>query len=455
MTNGFLLLSRWGSFLAFDAKSKALFWTKKILPHAMVRLEIEGTVIQFTTYDDKGNCSYLLPVQSATIQFASREKVIDHYSLVPRGNGLFSIEKNGFCLSASRETALSFRPRSEEDEVFWLYDEVSLAHHLLSGPSWFSSSLRRIVQSREIELIYDFRLKVGEIVYSLSDIQRFGYSRGEVEIYLIYERYKVERLELYRPLIYFVAYGHRDAFSMLSTCIASLERLGKYKGDYLIITDRPREALLSELYFVNQSRILVENVVAVDVIDMVCARFKIGDMQRLRAYQPVLYSDFDVICNSDIDPLLERVFRLDQLCLKTEGAIDLIHYGSVLIEADAHSITRGHGFNSGIIAFRNVETVRPVFQMVINSLYSHLAHGLSREATEAYDQPVSNYVIHKLTPFDTALLDEYVHPWPPLEDSEIKGKGLVHFCGGVGPHHKVDRIRNYYNYLLRQQSVER
>ena len=454
MSNEYLVLSSFATFLAFDEKAQCVVWRDTIRPHLMVKVVLDGTSVHFVTTDERGTTWFLFPGFAEVSRFPSREGVVERCSLVDRGNGLVSIETNGFHLSAADPLRAAFRPPLEEGALLWLYEEGSIVDRVLAR-TWFSTSLGRVVPRYEIGLRPGFRLDLGGIDYALTDMVRFGHIANSREIYLIYDKYKVERLELYRPLIYFSAFGQDESYEMLSLCISSFSKFGRYDGDYLIITDRSRASIVSLLYFVPPSRIHVINHLAVDVIDMVSARFRLAEVARFDAYQPILYSDFDIICNADIAPFLERIFRTADICLRTEGLIELVPYGWPLIEADAHAPRRSAlGFNSGVIGFRNVESVRSIFSMVVNSLHCHLSHGLSRHAFEAYDQPVANYVFNKLRSFNSEVCDDYVHPWPPLDFEDIRGRGLVHFCGGVGSEHKIDRVRGYYHHVLQARAAD-
>lgn len=449
------LLSSYGSFVGFDAAVNKFIVCKDCSDKRIVKLfRRENKAILLIANDD-GSVKYLSPSIPNVCVTDNPDTIADWWDVFEQFDGISYLHFNNRFLSVHSNDQVAIEPWMERDERFWLLYDTDIAARLLSD-SWFSKSLNRVIQKGEIEFSNEFRLRIGEIIYLLDDIKRFGFADGDKTFNLIYDKFKVEQLERYRPLFYTCAFGTPQSFELLKICIASVEEFGGHNGDYLIITDRNQKDIEELLNFIDRSRIKVYNMPAVDVIDMVAARYKAANIKSLDQYQPVIYCDNDMVCNDSIEGIFLASIRKKTIFIRSEGAIDQVHYGAALIQNDSHMLKcEKIGFNSGLFAFSNFDIVRTAFKLVVASMSAHLRHGLDRYNTSAYDQSPANYVFNKFYNFDLLEMEKFVHPWPPIENESITGNGLIHFCGGVGADHKVDRVQSYYSYVQQTKQLDK
>ncbi|RVU14015.1 hypothetical protein [Methylobacterium oryzihabitans] len=443
------LLSAHGTFVGFDSNGNCLVVCTDHRDARCVRLHVEKGKAAFSVEVD-GKMRYVVPSIDGFLLVDDLSTVVQRLDVIGQEGGYVSLGLNGFFFAAHPDGSLDFQPWMQIHEKFWLLHDDSVVTRILSN-HWHSESLDRFVHRRDIALRPNFEIGLSDLIVTIDDLVFYAYSESDREIYLIYQKYKVERLILFKPLIYFCAYGDQRSFDLLACSLRSFEKYGRFDGDYAIVTDKSSDYIEKTLSFIDRERITVIMLPVVDVIDMVSARYKITDCAVFQHYQPIIYSDFDIVCNAPIANLCERALTSGKPLLRSEGTIDLVHYGSVLIQGDEHlRRTKDLGFNSGVIAFKNIDAVRASFRMIVACMYSHIRSGLPRYDTTAYDQSAANYVFNKMIDFDIHEMDNYVFPWPPAENEHISGRGLIHFCGGVGAGHKVDRIISYYEYLERQ-----
>ncbi|WP_298954420.1 hypothetical protein [uncultured Methylobacterium sp.] len=437
-----------GQVVSFDTDTHSLVASNNIRSAQAVRMvEIDGLGYLYFT-DETKSTVYIAFDGGATRAVAALPNRSCAFGLSSHGAGFVYLEQNGLFVSAEPDGTMNLKPWMEVYERFWLLQDDSVESILIDN-DWISVSLRQRIPQKDISFAGNFTLKVGAFSISLVDLARYSYADRGRSVYLIHDKYKIERLDIFNPLLYFSAYGKENSFILLRMCISSIEKSGDYDGDYMIVTNKSEAYIRSVLDFIDPERLHVVFVPVHDVIDMVCARFKVYDVDLIRSYQPIMYCDFDIVCNASILETLIKISLRSGVSVKSEGAIDLPHYGSVLIAGDEHCKPQQLlGFNSGVIGFRNIDDVDCVFKAVIHSIYSHLRHGLPRTSREAYDQPAANYIFSKLSGYDLDIMDAFVHPWPPERNEDITGRGLVHFCGGVGADHKVNRIKSYYEYIF-------
>ncbi|RVU17120.1 hypothetical protein [Methylobacterium oryzihabitans] len=437
-----------GQVVSYDAGTDTLTASKDIRDrHAVRMIDIDGLAYLYFR-DEKNTAVYIAFDGGATRAVATIPNRSCGFALSSHGTAFVCLEQNGLFLSAEPNGIMNLKPWMEVYERFWLLHDDSIENLLISN-DWISPSLKQRIRREDVSFEANFSLRIGNFSTFLVDIAKYSYTDQARSVYLIHDKYKIERLDLFKPLLYFSAYGKDNSFILLRMCISSIENAGNYCGDYMIITNMSENYIKNILDFIDPARLHVVFVPVHDVIDMVCARFKVYDIDIISRYQPIMYCDFDIICNSSILETLIKLSSQSGISVKSEGAIDLPHYGSVLIAGDEHCKPQKLlGFNSGVIGFRNIDDVRWAFKAVIHSIYSHLRHGLARTSQEAYDQPAANYIFSKLSSYDLDVMEPFVHPWPPERNEDITGRGLVHFCGGVGADHKVNRIRSYYDHIF-------
>ena len=307
---------------------------------------------------------------------------------------------------------------------------------LLTTERWLCVGCRMLVSPA---LHPGFVCRIGELSLGLEDL--LGRLAAEPDpgrqFHVVFDGWKVERLLLYRPLIYFAAFGDRKIFDCLSLAVRSVLEIGGYTGRIALLSN-VTEAELHELVPDEVHRFIdLYYVPASDRLDFTLARYKIVEFDAFRQFQPLLYMDTDVICNARIDDLLADIMQAHGACFSLE--LELHHpgdfYGTSLFRQDpTASVDAACGFTSGIIGLPNRHAF-PMLSRVVETAYSYAASVGSRSALSFLDQPIANYVFHKFGDFDSAVLTartENLLGGFAKADRLLARRGLVHFCGGIG-----------------------
>lgn len=449
MDLGYKCISIHGGILYFSETEKALRTGDDINHPQVVRIVIEGTWAFFSYKDSYGAERYVMPSNYGVATYASRDLIADPMKAIAYVDTYMYFEKNRFFLSSNPDGSVDFKVYMEVYERFFLLPDDSLQSRLLSN-DWYSLERKAVVRRSQITIADNFRINFGGAYLSFDSLSNYT-SLGDKEFSVVFDEFRIDRISLYNPLIYFSSFGREQSFTLLYMCIRSIEAHGNYDGNYLIITNRDEDYIYRLVDFVDPKRLKVIAMPVIDEIDMVCARFKISDLSVTQQYQPVLYMDTDIICNSPIDDLfLEILGGKSNIFVKVEGELLLDPYGGNLTSKDenAEIIYPNVGFSTGVIGFRNTQCVRIDFESIVNCIYLQIQTGTNRHSHQVYDQPVANYYYNKLSSYDVVAIDRFIHGWPPIENEQIAGKGLIHFCGGVGPMHKIDRLKSYFEYVM-------
>ena len=322
-------------------------------------------------------------------------------------------------------------------ETFLRLDQRNLESLvLLTTERWFCVGRGMLVSPG---LRPGFVCRIGELDLGLEDL--FGRLAAEPDpgrqLHVVFDGWKVERLLLYRPLIYFAAFGDRKIFECLSLAVQSVLEIGAYTGRIALLSNVSRAALHDFVPDKVHRAVDLYYVPASDRLDFTLARYKIVSFDTFKQFQPLLYMDTDIICNANIDDLLVDVMQARSTCFSLE--LELHHpgdfYGTSLFRQDASaSIKAASGFTSGIIGLPN-QDVFPMLSRVIETAYSYAASAGSRTALSFLDQPITNYVFHKVGDFNADVLTsrtENLLGGFDKADHLLERKGLVHFCGGIG-----------------------
>ena len=336
------------------------------------------------------------------------------------------------------------------------------------GTGWYMPRGAQVIRGDEVALRPGLRLAIGGFEAELAGpvfplvVQTSGTAGGRTVVRtldLLYDGWKLERFERFAPLIYFTIF--RDAFFLESMrlTVESLEQVGRYEGDYLLITDASEAE--GRRYFpgVRPERIHYSHNPAPALADIAAAR-RLFDPRIVGRFQPVLYLDADIIADAPILPMLCDVMHSDQVFFATEFPGANLHeanagatnwFGRFLEEGDGnwdYRLTRC--INSGMIAARHADLMTAPFATVSASWEAWRARYGTAHHTYL-DQPFINYVLQKTRAANVTTLDHYarcVHAGSPSETDPRRG--FVHFNSGVG-HNKYDRMQAYLEMLLRQQ----
>jgi hypothetical protein len=275
---------------------------------------------------------------------------------------------------------------------------------------------------------------------------------------LAYQSWKLERFRLYRPLIYFAAFGAEPIFACLDVAIRSLFEFGGWDDDVLLITDGAHADFAQHFDEPVRGRLQTRVVACSDVLDYTLARYRLPRSERLDRYQPVLYLDTDVVCDAPLAPILVRLLRSEAVQLPAEQplAINGHWYGASLLAEDGHRAQPGErGLSTGLIGFRDFAQVGEAFARIVESCEGFALRNGDRHRFDTYDQPFANYVLRKLGGFATDVLTEacvtHGHERAP---AAIERRGFAHFAGVVGnAAPKLRRMQDYIAALRRERGA--
>ena len=227
-----------------------------------------------------------------------------------------------------------------------------------------------------------------------------------------------------KPLVYGTVFGDPSYEDCLDLTLATLHRYGGYRGDVLLLTDRPERTLHRRFARHVAGTLHIREIDYADPETAMLQRFRLADFG-LGGYGPFLHLDSDILLLGSIGPILNAAYASHQLLIATEdrfcpqyrgiAAADLSEdgitdwYGVWLMKQRNSTIARLRFANAGAFAFAGLAPFRGLFAEII-------ALGLAQRGTRFAhfgDQPILNILLHeqKLGDFDTfdAAMD-YLRP---------------------------------------------
>jgi hypothetical protein len=259
---------------------------------------------------------------------------------------------------------------------------------------------------------------------------------------LIHPHGNVSEFSLFRPLIYYCVFGHDSYFDCLKISLDSLVAHGKFSGTLGIACDRRREDILK--YIPERFH---ENLI---VSEATRTRGWFNqyylDHGFYDAFQPILYSDIDIIYDLNIKNLLVDIILSERICCANENQDFLIltqksphawgnsaiehFFGKYLYAADIDFYDRRVALgNAGLVGFDNIDRSR-----WINELVKRIAARQPPDRLRNFsDQPILDYVLHKTGLGDFEILNRYCRLTRRIEGVPARERrGLVHFHGVAG-----------------------
>jgi hypothetical protein len=287
-----------------------------------------------------------------------------------------------------------------------------------------------------------------------------GFDGAPLEFCLTHDAWKVQPLKIYRPLVYYAAFGSDDIFGCLRAGIVSLLEFGRWHHDIAVLTRSEDvakvHAAVADLNL--EARLRIVTVPGNDILDWCLARYRIDADEIFATHQPILYLDVDVICDAPLDDFCLQLTHCSTIEVVPEGRLDEGNpqssgqwFGWRLMAADAVAFNPSDpGFSSGILGFANAKLAQHAFGAILRSALSHAEQCGDRHRFAGYDQPFAGYVMKKLGVISCSLLpaiarlcrvDPVRTPLPiPAEPC-----GLVHYNGVVGD--AASKRRAMENYL--------
>lgn len=356
------------------------------------------------------------------------------------------------------------RLQASEWEHFLLLEpnEVTDLLTLLEN-RWVLHSRNHIVERHDIQLGESFTLRFGPLRLRLPDILPLSRVRrltspGSGAFYqadLFADGWKVERITLYRPLVYFCCFVKDDVYEQLRLSLQSLVEFAHYTDDVLIVCDRPPEAVLGLVPLELRGRVHVRQITVRRALDYMTARYRIADWGPAEGFQPLLYTDTDVIFDLPLQPLLAELAYHPFITAPEEAVrvADSPQLGAAQIQADGVETGDRRGFNSGTQGLANLAMQGDALRLVHEALQRWDREQVARGAPEVWeDQPMANYIAVKTGCYDTGLMSRHVrfdHPMyrvGPATSPEGR-RGMVHFWGPPTYWEKCELMEAYLRVL--------
>lgn len=323
--------------------------------------------------------------------------------------------------------------------------ELDLLRQILAN-DWIIRSSGALVRSDAVALQHWYTLRIGDLKLDLRDQLPFDAVHWPFRLTVLQDGWRIEQLCLYRPLVYFTVFKDPTVLRQFYLSICSLLELGRYCGRILLITDRPRDEILANLPSSVAGQLDLVHLAPHDQAGFVAARFKILDLDWATRFQPVMYIDADVVCDTAIEPMLCAVARSDQLSAPLEPFSPMRSApcaGSGLIQLEGLSPGFAVGCNFGTVGIPNLQVHAVTLRLIRTIMMTHAAlHG--RTALGWLEQEVANYVSFRLTPFGPAV-NPFVRygGWPNTEPSTDSRVGLVHFWPALDAQAKLAAMQRY------------
>ena len=347
--------------------------------------------------------------------------------------------------------------------MFLTQEDFAAIRHIF-GHSWIQATTKRVLRPEWFRFTEGFVLSLNgleiDLRYNLPVMPHAqgpgGDAAAAFSFNILVDGWKIERLHLYRPLIYFTAFSSPYVLDQAFTAIGSLLEFGGYNGHIHLITDQPKELFLHNVPDLDANRLSVQPMASKDWVGFVAAKYAILDYSDAAQFQPLLFLDTDVVCDAPIDPLLATVVTLDRMSAPLEDMTSLQNNpsaGATLIQRSGLDARFGCGLNGGTVGIPNLQSFGELLELTRTIITNH-NELFGRDQFRWVDQEVLNYVSFRVGHFDTASLLRFIrYGWRNDEYDGTRRLGLVHFWPGIEGRPKEDRMRDYVATLRGRNPV--
>ena len=363
---------------------------------------------------------------------------------------LFHLKNNDKYLRADNNESIDF---TENSPLLWeTFKEISIDLFIfikfLLKNNWNINGEN--MNFSTIEADFD-HLRIGGIDIRIDELFSKHNRKNKYPKELIFNKdWKVFRAILINPVLLFVVFGGGDVLKQFSVSIKSLFLLANYDGIIIIITDN--DNVINYIPEIKKERFIFIKKTAYDRLDFVGARLSIFNSELLEPYQPIIYSDSDVVFDKDINDFIIESAYSKKCSAQTEifnYFKESSHVGAHMYMQDPYNIDNVNGFNGGIFMVPNIDFHGEIFKRCYYSMqiYSSM---YGRDSIPFYDQSIMNYVLYKMGDFD---------PSPVTERTQVGGdglavvrklyelnpnqpKGFVHFWNAYDRHVVMDKYLN-------------
>ena len=361
--------------------------------------------------------------------------------LIRHGQCLLASAETGLCQLAGSDVwpATRYLPMDPAD--------LTILRGLVDG-QWLLESAGEATCPEAATLHPGFELRIGTREIDLRWNLPFDRTAWPHRLTVSWDVWKIDRLFRYRPLVYFSAFGNELVMRQFALAIASLVTVGQYAGEIVVLTDKPPAEIAALFPAGVPPKLAILPTLAVDRVGYIAARYAIADWRDAWQFQPLLYTDADVLFDRPVAPMLYAIARTDRICATPEPwhLADSEFVGSHLLADDGcHPPPDAKGFNGGILGIPNMQTHGGTIALIGRTVRNRLAV-VGRHSVQFIDQPVANYAAYRTGTFDTEILSRYVRLDRESADPADR-TGMVHFCWAVGAALRVEAMRSYLERL--------
>jgi len=252
-----------------------------------------------------------------------------------------------------------------------------------------------------------------------------------------------------KNLIYAAVFNDAKYFELLRILLSTTKFFSKTDAfDILVLTDAALAPKVRALGRQLQLPVFVWITEPKGLQDALCARFTIFGYPDISGYDRLLYLDTDIVIQGDLTPLFDQEIE-DKIYALPEGTIEHEYHGGWFF--DFATIDKDTpGMNSGILLFKNTETVRGIFAAV--NAHSKQRSDAGETMPITGDQPFLNYHAIRNGHQDTQLLTKYALIYcmdPPPPPSAPTTVTICHFVWPLGDvRHKQIRMINHTKHVF-------
>ncbi|GJD63644.1 hypothetical protein [Methylobacterium frigidaeris] len=425
----YYIVTYFGSFIGFDVSTKQL----KQFRYTGAESLLENNAA--TLYGAKFPAIY-----GRGGHRVDGSKILDVELVGDPADGVVGLRSSrGFLGAAAENDIFDDKQELGSWEKFRLVSRRELDDlHVIATCKWISKPSGDYYEDCRLSFGREFVVNLGNL--SLSFDKPFRVFRDPAnpdgmprEFIAFYDDWKIGRFIRYNPLVYLVAYGAERIFKMLQISLNSLAEFGKYGGDIAVITDKTKEEVAPYIPRAFDGRWYVVHEPAHDFVGFCKARYQISRWEYASSYQPILYTDTDVIFDSPTDPILAKLLLAGKFAAQREGTRPLATSDSVgasLLSEDKCVVGDRKGFNSGIICIPNASDFNEAM-LAISECIDRYARARGRQSLGWFDQAIANYVTFKLCEVDVDILDLHTR-WGGRDalHGGVYPRGFVHLWGG-------------------------
>lgn len=466
-SNEYYLLTSYGNILDYDDLTDKVFCRSISSKKPKLLLTIKENKSEFSFLSKDNLWSPLRVSLNGQLESSSlyEDNIIINYTSANSYYRQFTM--NGFFLSAQQDGKVDFtRMLAYEWETFRLINDDELEKlNFFYSSRWLIKSRKEIFDGKNIVFLDRFKIKIENIILCIDDIidsiKTYGYKN-----FFIYNGWIPEQFIFYNPLVYYCCFGKEDGFKCLDISINSLRTHAKYEESIIILSERTKEDLKNNYSTIEDENVHVLKFTPLDHIDFMSARFDIKNYEKFSEYQPILYLDTDVIAQESLSEVfLEAISNMKNsihVFSETDRPDDEQYWGKDLFHDDPNTHTPTYGFSTGLMLYRDLLSVGLLLTLIRETIFRQSRELKTRETIRCFDQPVANYILHKLGEPESKLLDENVKNFDMKfmdankEDYKNYAKHisvpLLHFAGGVGAYEwKLNAMRRHAAWLEEQR----